>query len=485
VPSLTRFSVVQDNDARTAAPIPSPPAHPHLAMMVQMTDIPLAALGIPPTAHSGGTGIDTAASHDATTARASRSAIVTSTGWQQDTPCFGCLLAEVTGSTTPCTSAAPTPCSPKKPAPSSKSPGRGLCRLWDTQPPLAVHVPLTYVMRGAPFSGHNYSQMFRKFSGLRAYHELRCVGRADSEDASVHGSRSPGRSQWQPTPTTVDRSAHWLILVFHGDVERDMWLAKDGICQRVKVHDLLPFSLWAAQHGAEYGLSLTAPCSEGTRTPSRNPNPCPEDASTAAPGPGLQQERPSAVVSACGASPLPAESSHLDAAAPLAVETKVAHVDDHGVPWSTLHALVDDTLWWRPCFVKRETKGACSRRGVMCPAFRFSSRHPTVCVDHHPLPTTVPSAKHQRPLEASGSTTQAVRLHGALPDGVDSVASSMPQYDATASAEAWRLRWQQRELSQLAHHSDSTTMPSCNLSRRGAPRVIDATEGEHTYAITH
>ena len=106
--------------------------------------------------------------------------------WAPDFPCFGCILHSVVSSQClPCEAArahhhalarSPKPCTP-----GGKSPGRGLCDFWTGRKAVEVPTGCVWVLQGCPFTGHNFSQMFRKFTGLRAYHELkagvgRCVG---------------------------------------------------------------------------------------------------------------------------------------------------------------------------------------------------------------------------------------------------------------------------------------------------------------------
>ena len=66
--------------------------------------------------------------------------------WKADQPCFGCLLAWVGGSTQPCLGAVSTPRTPRSAAFGAKSPGRGLCRLWDRQPPVWIDVDNMYIL---------------------------------------------------------------------------------------------------------------------------------------------------------------------------------------------------------------------------------------------------------------------------------------------------------------------------------------------------
>jgi uncharacterized membrane protein YgcG len=172
-----------------------------------------------------------------------------------------------------------------------KSPGRGLCDVWVDDCIVEVPVEHIYMLKAPWFTGHNYSQMYRKFTGLRAHHELK----------------------------TTDGTTEWLMLVFCSDEERLAWLSRmtvDGACPELP-SALQPFPLWALDHGRTWGVPADVVDS----------------------------------LAACG-----------------------------GV-WS------DVSVVWRPCFVKRERHGPCSRRGVMCPTFRFLSYAAgfNVCVDHRPV----------------------------------------------------------------------------------------------------
>ncbi len=93
--------------------------------------------------------------------------------WTSEFPCFGCVLAAITNPGIACQGRVNTTTPRSQRAGHTKSPGRGLCRLWDPRPPLDVPTACVFVLEGVPFSGHHFSQMFRKFSGLRAYHDLK------------------------------------------------------------------------------------------------------------------------------------------------------------------------------------------------------------------------------------------------------------------------------------------------------------------------
>ena len=180
--------------------------------------------------------------------------------WDSDHPCFGCLLSQVNGTEVLCQGAASPLHSSKVGC--VKSPGRGLCTLWDSQLPVVIATAhSTYVIRSSPFSGHAYSQMFRRFSGLRAYHEIRI---ARSWDETGHEAK-PGMTTWQST-------CQWLVVVFSGDAERDKWLSRDGVRELLTLNDLIPMALWASHHAA--GVGLHRPDSGHLQLETADPNPC-------------------------------------------------------------------------------------------------------------------------------------------------------------------------------------------------------------------
>jgi hypothetical protein len=97
--------------------------------------------------------------------------------WARFAPCMGCCLQyAVTGTVAECLHE--TKAMPPK---GVKSPGRGLCALWQHWPlggvvsRIAIPAKQTWVLQGHPFVAHCVSQMFRRYSGVLAVHRLRSL----------------------------------------------------------------------------------------------------------------------------------------------------------------------------------------------------------------------------------------------------------------------------------------------------------------------
>ncbi len=140
--------------------------------------------------------------------------------------CYGCLLARPYGDTRACQAEVYRSPSLDTHGLRMKSPGRGLCALWDDGNTVNVPVDDMYVIIGYLFTPHQIAQMFRQFSGARACHELR--RREDGIYSSI-----------------VDRVQ---VMVFAAQAEKELWLEKYamGDDRAVEPHQLMSVRAWVA-----------------------------------------------------------------------------------------------------------------------------------------------------------------------------------------------------------------------------------------------
>jgi hypothetical protein len=195
-----------------------------------------------------------------------------------------------------------------------------------------------------------------------------------------------GRSPTTPTGSAAEAA---LLLVFGTEAERAHWLARvcaSGNLTPAQADGMVPFEAWAARRAAAFGLSWTAMEGADTGVPSLGA------------GTGAVQAGGGARASDARVAPA-APFAPAGTAAPPGTRPPAPPRPGDPAP---------GTLRWMPCFVKRESRGMCGHRGVMCPAWRFKGPESVVCADHHP-----PSLRRQGgPVQDGGGSSAPPALGG-------------------------------------------------------------------------